>query len=162
MLAQGLLLTRQSHVFLTLRQEQIDRVHNMGISIDKQFGIHQYALQLRSDRASVLANNIANADTPGYQARDIDFGEMLKARMGERSDTLPLNTSSNSHMQNLVAAESINGLKYRNPSQPSLDGNTVDVDRERAEYSRNTMEFQAAFEFLNGKIKSLLTALKGE
>lgn len=134
----------------------------MGISIDKQFGIHQYALQLRSDRASILANNIANADTPGYKARDIDFGEMLKTRMDERSETLPMATTSASHMQNMVTAEVINGLKYRTPSQPSLDGNTVDVDRERAEYSRNTMEFQAAFEFLNGKIKSLLTALKGE
>ncbi len=134
----------------------------MSISIDKQFGVHQYALQLRSQRASVLANNIANADTPGFRARDIDFGQMLKAQMGETSDTLGMTTSSSNQMQGLAQADAINGLKYRNASQPSIDGNTVDIDRERSEFARNTMEFQAAFEFLNGKIKSLLTAIKGE
>lgn len=138
------------------------RVQTMSISIDKQFGVHQQALQLRSQRAAVLADNIANADTPGFRARDMDFAQMLKAQMGEASDTLAVQTSSNRHMQSLAQAESINGLKYRNPTQPSIDGNTVDVDRERTEFTRNTMEFQAAFEFLNGKIKSLLTALKGE
>lgn len=134
----------------------------MSISIDKQFGVHQHALQLRSDRAAVLASNIANADTPGFKARDIDFSQVLKARMGEQSDTLPMVTSAGTHLHSLASAEAINGLKYRNPTQPSIDGNTVDVDRERAEYSRNAMEFQAAFEFLNGKIKSLLSALRGE
>lgn len=134
----------------------------MSISIDKQFGVHQHALQLRSQRASILANNIANADTPGYQARDIDFSQMLKARMGETSDTLPMAGSSNNHMQSLAQADAVNGMKFRAPTQPSIDGNTVDVDRERTEFTRNTMEFQAAFEFLNGKIKSLLTAIKGE
>lgn len=134
----------------------------MSISIDKQFGVHQHALQLRSDRAAVLASNIANADTPGFKARDIDFSQVLKAKMGEQSDTLPMATSAGTHLQSLASAEAINGLKYRNPTQPSIDGNTVDVDRERAEYSRNAMEFQAAFEFLNGKIKSLLSALRGE
>ena len=136
----------------------------MAISIDKQFGVHQYAMQLRSERASVLANNIANADTPGYQARDMDFGQMLKARMGETSDPLAMtgSSSSSANMQGLAQSDTINGLKYRTPSQPSIDGNTVDVDRERSEFTRNTMEYQAAFEFLNGKIKSLLTAIKGE
>jgi len=134
----------------------------MAISIDKQLGVHQYAMQLRSERASILANNIANADTPGYQARDMDFGQMLKARMGETSDPLTMTSSSSSHMQGLAQSDAIDGLKYRTPSQPSIDGNTVDVDRERSEFTRNTMEYQAAFEFLNGKIKSLLTAIKGE
>ncbi len=134
----------------------------MAISIDKHLGIHQYALQLRSDRSTVLASNIANADTPGYQARDLDFGEVLKNRMGESSGLVPMQTSSSGHMQGLLESDSINGLKYRTPSQPAIDGNTVDADRERTEFARNTMEYQAAFEFLNGKIKSLLTAIKGE
>lgn len=134
----------------------------MAISIDKHLGIHQYALQLRSDRSAVLASNIANADTPGYKARDLDFGEVLKNQMGESSSQVPMQTSSSSHMQGLLESDSINGLKYRTPSQPAIDGNTVDADRERTEFARNTMEYQAAFEFLNGKIKSLLTAIKGE
>ena len=134
----------------------------MAISIDKQFGVQQYALQLRSQRASVLANNIANADTPGYKARDLDFSQMLKAQMGETSDTLNMNTDANNHLQGLLQADSIDGLKYRIPSQPAIDGNTVDSDKERTEFTRNSMEYQAAFEFLNGRIKSLLTAIKGE
>lgn len=134
----------------------------MAISIDKHFGVHQYAMQLRAERSSILANNIANADTPGYQARDMDFGQMLKARMGEPSDVVPLNRSATGHAQGLLEPDAINGMKYRNPAQPSIDGNTVDVDKERSEFARNTMEYQAAFEFLNGKIKSLLTAIKGE
>lgn len=134
----------------------------MAIGIDKQLGIHQHALLLRSQRASVLANNVANADTPGYKARDLDFGEMLKARMGDTTSQVSMQTSSSSHMQGLAQADSINGLKYRTPTQPSIDGNTVDADREKTEFARNTMEFQAAFEFLNGRIKSLLTAIKGE
>lgn len=134
----------------------------MSISIDKHFGVHQHALQLRAERASILANNIANADTPGYQARDMDFSQMLKARMGEASDAMPMAGSSSRHMQGLAQADAVNGLKYRTPTQPSIDKNSVDVDRERTEFTRNTMEFQAAFEFLNGKIKSLLSAIKGE
>ena len=134
----------------------------MAISIDKQFGIAQYALQLRSERASILANNIANADTPGFKARDIDFAEMLKARMGEKSDVLPMTQSGSNQMQGLAQSDTINGLKYRTASNPSVDGNTVDSQKERTEFVRNSMEYQAAFEFLNGKIKSLLTAIKGE
>lgn len=134
----------------------------MAISIDKHFGIHQHALELRSQRASVLANNIANADTPGYKARDLDFQSMLQARMGEPSDQLTLKTSNQSHTSTLLQADTISGLKFRNPSQPAIDGNTVDAQVEKTEFARNTMEYQAAFEFLNGKVKSLLSAIRGE
>ena len=134
----------------------------MSISIDKHLGVHQHAMQLRSQRASVLANNIANADTPGFKARDVDFSQMLKAQMGEASDTLPMTSSASGHIQGLAQADTISGLKYRTPSQPAIDGNTVDADRERTEFTRNTMEFQAAFEFLNGKIRSIISAIKGE
>ncbi|HVL01175.1 MAG TPA: flagellar basal body rod protein FlgB [Dongiaceae bacterium] len=134
----------------------------MAISIDKQLGIHQYALQLRSERAGILANNLANADTPGYKARDMDFGEVLKSQMGESTSLIPVQTTSAGHQQTLLQADTVNGLKYRLPSQPSIDGNTVDSEKEKSEFAQNTMEYQAAFEFLNGKIKSLLTAIKGE
>ena len=74
----------------------------MAISIDKQFGIHQHALQLRSQRAGVLANNIANSDTPGYKARDIDFQSLLASKMGESSDHLNLKTTQSGHASNLL------------------------------------------------------------
>lgn len=134
----------------------------MSISIDKQFGVHQHALQLRSQRAGVLANNIANADTPGYKARDFDFQSMLSSRMGETSEHLNLETTQSRHVSTLLQGETIGGLKFRNPSQPAIDGNTVDAQREKTEFMRNTMEYQAAFEFLNGKVRSLTSAIKGE
>lgn len=134
----------------------------MAISIDKQFGIHQHALQLRSQRAGVLANNIANSDTPGYKARDIDFQSLLASKMGESSDHLNLKTTQSGHASNLLQGETIGGLKYRNPSQPAIDGNTVDAQKEKTEFMRNTMEYQAVFEFMNGKVKSLISAIKGE
>lgn len=140
-----------------------DGVNDMAISIDKHLGIHQYALQLRSERAGVLANNLANADTPGYQARDIDFGAVLKSQMGDNTGGMvPMQATSAGHQQGLMQSDAVNGLKYRMPSQPSIDGNTVDADKEKTEFARNTMEFQATFEFLNGKIKSLLSAIRGE
>lgn len=134
----------------------------MAISIDKQLGVYQHALQLRSMRANVLANNIANADTPGFKARDIDFQAMLQQRMGEAPANGSLGVTDNQHI-NLVSDQStITGLKYRNATNPSIDGNSVDSQREKTEFMRNTMEFQTAFEFLNGKIKSMISAIRGE
>lgn len=134
----------------------------MAISIDKHLGIHQYALQLRSERATVLASNIANADTPGYKARDLDFGAMLQSQMSEGADPTSPQVTQSGHQQGLFQGDALGGLKYRNPLQPAIDGNTVDAEKEKTEFARNTMEYQAAFEFLNSKIKSLLTAIKGE
>ncbi|MEE2731413.1 flagellar basal body rod protein FlgB [Ketobacter sp.] len=134
----------------------------MAISIDKHIGLYQHALELRSQRANVLANNIANADTPGYQARDLDFQQMLKARMGEGTEMVPVSASDDKHFLSVSQADTITGLKFRNPTNPAIDGNTVDAQLEKTEFVRNTMEYQAAFEFLNGKIKSLMSAIRGE
>ncbi|AUM11654.1 flagellar basal body rod protein FlgB [Ketobacter alkanivorans] len=134
----------------------------MAISIDKHIGLYQHALELRSQRANVLANNIANADTPGYKARDIDFQQMLKVRMGETADIVPVESTSANHFIAIPQADTITGLKYRNPTQPAIDGNTVDAQAEKTEFARNTMEYQAAFEFLNGKVKSLMSAIRGD
>lgn len=134
----------------------------MAISIEKQFGVHQHALELRSQRANILANNLANADTPGYKARDLDFQAMLKARMGETTEMTDLKTSDSKHIQTLVHGEALAGVKFRNPNQPAIDGNTVDAQIEKTEFVQNTLEFQTAFQFLNGKVKSLLSAIRGE
>lgn len=134
----------------------------MAISIEKYFGVHQHALELRSQRANVLANNIANADTPGYQAKDLDFQEMLKVRMGETRGSTHLDVRDQGHMNTTSQGESITGLKFRNPSQPSIDGNTVDAQMEKTQFVQNTLEFQSAFQFLTGRVKSLMSAIRGE
>ncbi len=122
----------------------------------------QYAdtLVLRSRRAEVLANNLANADTPGFKARDMDFSSALK----EASKTaIQLKTTSSGHISNATLATSNSeDLMYRVPTQPSLDGNTVETHVEQAEFSENAMRYQATLTFLNGRIKSLKGALKGE
>ncbi len=114
----------------------------MAISIDKHIALYQHALELRSQRANVLANNIANADTPGYKARDIDFQQMLKARMGESTDLVGPDTTNDKHFIAISQADTITGLKFRTPTNPAIDGNTVDAQLEKTEFVRNTMEYQ--------------------
>jgi len=134
----------------------------MAISFNKAFGVHEYALTLRAERSSVLANNIANADTPGYKARDIDFQSMLKAMTEQGGGNLTMQPTQKAHQNGLLQPDAINGLQYRNPTQPSIDGNTVDVQLERTEFARNSLEFKTAYTFLNGKIRGLMTAIRGE
>lgn len=133
----------------------------MAINIDKALGIFPQALELRSRRAEILANNLANGDTPGFMARDVDFKDVLGGMMGEATATPALQTTQNRHANDLLSPDSINGLMYRMAAQPSVDGNTVDMQKERTEFVRNTQEFQAAFTFLNSKLKGLMTAIKG-
>ncbi len=129
----------------------------MTISFKNALGIHEQALLLRNQRTEILANNIANADTPGYKARDFDFHEVLAAQQG----SLKLPTKSSSHSVSLTPASQVE-LSYRVPNQPSLDGNTVDAQMENAAFARNLLEHQASFQFLNGKFTSLMKAIRGE
>jgi flagellar basal-body rod protein FlgB len=132
------------------------RMH-MGISFDKALGVYENALNVRVKRAEVIANNLANADTPGFKARDIDFRAILK---GATNNDLAMTETSPEHMGGAQAqAEQ---LLYRNPTQPSIDGNTVDTQREISEYTKNMMDFQANFRFLNSKFKGLVSAIKGD
>jgi flagellar basal-body rod protein FlgB len=133
----------------------------MAINIDKALGVFPHAMELRSRRAEILANNLANGDTPGFMARDVDFKSVLGGMLGEQTETPALQATQSGHAQGLLSPDSINGLMYRMASQPSVDGNTVDVQKERTEFVRNTQEFQAALTFLNGKLKGLSTAIKG-
>jgi flagellar basal-body rod protein FlgB len=129
------------------------------MNFDDYFGIHEQALKLRSRRAEVIAGNLANTDTPGFKARDIDFGQMLEQ---QTRDTVRVRTTDTSHIQPDVGPISPNQLLYRVPMQPSLDGNTVDSEHEHASFSTNAMEYQASLNFINGKINGLRKALKGE
>jgi flagellar basal-body rod protein FlgB len=127
--------------------------------MDNLFGIHATALKLRANRAELLATNIANADTPNYKARDIDFKKALNLAAnngGEMVTTNPrhINSAGTSRM----GAE----IMYRTPSQPSLDGNTVDLQTERSAFMENSLMYQASLRFLNGQISGLRTAIRGE
>jgi len=129
----------------------------VAISFNQAFAGHDKMLEFRSARASVLANNIANADTPNYKARDISFGSMLN----NEQNKLRLASDNDRHIQGNSAAGENSGLLFRNPSQPSLDGNTVDMQREQAEYAQNSMQFDTSFMFLDRKISGLKKALTG-
>ncbi len=109
-------------------------------------------------RNQVLSSNIANADTPNYKARDLDFGTALK---GAREDTLSLNRTSDLHKQAWGTTESGARTMYRLPSQPSLDGNTVSMDVEQAAFAENALQYRASLAFLDGYIRTLKFALKG-
>ena len=135
----------------------------MRFDLDKTFGIHQDAVQLRSRRAELLAGNIANADTPNYKARDIDFKTALQQAQQGNANSNRLVTTNPRHIQ---ADESMgNGaaeVMYRIPMQASVDGNTVDSQMEKTAFTQNAIEYQVSLQFLSGKIKNLKAALKGE
>lgn len=132
----------------------------MAINFEAALGIHDKALAFRSHRAEVLANNIANADTPGYQARDMNFREILAQAAG--GDDMGMKRTNGRHFSTSTAAGMGAELKYRVPMQPSIDGNTVDLQIEQAEYTDNAVAFQSSFTFLNSKFRGLMNAIKGE
>ncbi|MDT8428269.1 MAG: flagellar basal body rod protein FlgB [Pseudomonadales bacterium] len=131
----------------------------MTINFQNALGVHEQALLLRDKRTELLAANIANADTPGYKARDIDFRAVLNNRLGLEQG-LSLRST---HAGHLAAGRMDQpGLSYRVPLQPSPDGNTVDEQVENAAFARNALEHQASFEFLNDRFAGLIKALRGE
>ncbi len=120
------------------------------------FGIHEQALMVASRRMTLLAGNLANAETPGYKARDIDFRAVLGKATGEAA----LRTTNPRHLD---GGDSIGGSRvlYRSVMQPSLDGNTVDPSIERSQFMENALRYQATLRFLNGKISGLREAIGG-
>ncbi|MCG8612735.1 MAG: flagellar basal body rod protein FlgB [Pseudomonadales bacterium] len=129
----------------------------MAISFANALGIHEQALNVRVKRAELLANNLVNADTPGFKARDIDFKAVLQ---GVQKDTLDMEQTNSRHLS--TGASSEFDLMYRNPVQPAIDGNTVDTQLELAAYTKNNLDYEASFQFLNSKFKGLSGAIKGE
>lgn len=132
----------------------------MAITFDNALGIHEQALVARSRRAEVLANNLANADTPGFKARDVDFQSMLN-KATDDTQGLSMERTHESHMD-VSGMGSSAELLYRVPHQPSLDGNTVNAQQEQTRFMRNAMEFQASFQFLSSKFSGLSKAITGE
>ncbi len=137
----------------------------MAIGMDNVFGVHEAALRLRAERTQLLANNIANTDTPGFKARDIDFSAALQSAIDANGSSSTIKTTHAKHMGlgGSVGAELASDfMMYRTPQQPSLDGNTVEAHIEQAAFSRNAMEYQATLKFFEGRSKGLISAFKGE
>ena len=135
----------------------------MSISFDKALGIHQQALSFRAQRAEVLANNITNAYTPNYKARDLDFSAVLAAQADKsKNGSFALNKTNSRHIEAQGLSSADESLLYRTPMQPSIDQNTVDAQLEQASYAENSVNFQASFTLLNSKFKGLVAALRGE
>lgn len=133
----------------------------MAISFDKALGVHQHTLGIRSQRAEVLASNMANADTPGFKARDMDFKAALAKAQSSVTSRQNLAQTDGRHIA--ATSEFSPELKFRVPNQPDTgDGNTVDMQAERNSYLENSLEYQASVRFLSGKFKGLTKALKGE
>ncbi|MEL7296752.1 MAG: flagellar basal body rod protein FlgB [Pseudomonadota bacterium] len=127
------------------------------------FANHASALKLRASRNEVLAGNIANADTPNYKARDFDFAKALaNVQSGERSNSVRLLKTQPEHFGATAGTPSDPDVGYRIPSQPAVDGNTVETDIEQAAYAENVIGYQASLNFINQKIRGLRTAIKGE
>jgi flagellar basal-body rod protein FlgB len=150
----------------------------MAINLDSYLGVHAQALTLEAQRTELLAANLANADTPNYKARDIDFKAALAAAGGGTSSNssasgtagsgarLAVTTTSAAHQgaqsgNSMDAAIGAN-LKYRVPMAPSLDGNTVDTQLEQAAFAENSVRYQATLTFLNARFKELMTAIVGQ
>jgi flagellar basal-body rod protein FlgB len=123
------------------------------------FGIHEQALLLHGERVGVLATNLANADTPNYKARDIDFSAVLS-----RTDpaSLSLQITDGAHIAASQADAPAAELKYRNPYQASLDGNTVEMPVEQAAFAENNVRYQASLTFINLKIAEMQLAINGQ
>ena len=124
------------------------------------FSFQSAALSLRSQRQTLLASNIANADTPNYKARDMDFRGALQQAMNAAAPTAGILTSHPSHLQP-AAATMQPDILYRIPHQDSIDGNTVELDAERAQFADNALRYEAELSELNSKIKNLNAVLQG-
>lgn len=135
--------------------------------LDETMRFHQTVLALRAERQQVLASNIANADTPNYKARDVDFGAALRGALS-KGGAAPANAAllktSAMHLSGKPAGTTATGapLLYRTPAQGSVDGNTVDMDVERNQFTDNALRYEASVTFAGGQLKKLLTAIQGQ
>lgn len=133
--------------------------------LDAAFRFQQEALSLRTQRQSVIASNIAHADTPGYKARDFDFASTLAQsveRGNQQRDGVSLSTTSTRHLaaQAPAISNSERDLEYRIPLQSSVDGNTVEMDTERVAFADNTVHYETGLTVMSSKIKTMLSAIQ--
>jgi flagellar basal-body rod protein FlgB len=130
--------------------------------IDQALQFQQTALQLREARQELIASNIANADTPNYQARDIDFASALQGALGNQPGSLQMASTAPQHLGGSAGASVLGApVQYRAVIQPSADGNTVNMDAERAQFAENTIRYEASLKFVGQQVKDILTTLQG-
>ncbi len=134
----------------------------MSISFNTALGIHEQALNFRAQRAEVLANNIANADTPNFKARDLEFSAVLAEQAQQRDSGMRMQRTHEQHFALDGVEVADPALRFRAAMHASLDQNSVDMQQEQARYAENSVQFQASFTFLNSKFKGLMGALRGE
>ncbi len=129
--------------------------------LDKEFDFPTQALKLRAYRQQLLASNVANADTPNYKAVDINFEQELKRIAGKNSGALKLETTSQNHLQastgNALGAK----VQYRTGTEANIDGNTVNLDLERAKLAENAFRYEAMIRNISGQFRGLVTAIRG-
>ncbi|NDW14646.1 flagellar basal body rod protein FlgB [Alteromonas genovensis] len=138
----------------------------MAINLDKLVGFHESALKIRTERMEVISGNLANANTPGYKAKDIDFNKAMQSALnegvqGKHKSTGGLVRTNERHLSGNPSSVAANfDMQYRIPNQPDTgDGNTVEVQSERNRFLDNGLRYQASLQFLNGKIKGMKKAL---
>jgi flagellar basal-body rod protein FlgB len=131
--------------------------------IDRELAFHSRALAVGARRLELLAENLANADTPNFKARDVDFRTVLQGALDQsgRGDATTLRTTRVGHLQ-ADAEPGGAGVMFRIPNQPALDGNTVDSDLEKAAFAEASVRYQASVDFLSARVESLRRSLRGE
>jgi flagellar basal-body rod protein FlgB len=128
--------------------------------LTQSLDFHANALVLRAERQRLLAGNIANADTPGFQARDMDFAATLRAATRKVDPQSAIATSHDRHLAQGLPAGEVPELVYARHSQDSIDRNTVDMDRERATFADNSVRYEATLRFINSGVRTMLDAMK--
>ena len=135
---------------------------NMSDKIDQALQFNRTALNLRAARQELIASNIANADTPNYKARDIDFASALQGALAGSMEKLPMTASAPRHLAGATGTSVMGApVQYRTVLQPSADGNTVDMDVERAQFADNALRYEASVRFIDSTIKGILSAIRG-
>ncbi len=131
-------------------------------TLDTALRFQEQALKLAGQKQQLVASNIANADTPNFKAQTFDFSKALERAQAGQSQAVTLSTSNAHHIAPSSSSAVASGdVIYSTPAQPAADGNTVDMDNERAQFADGTLKYQEAFTFLNGQIKSILSAIQG-
>jgi flagellar basal-body rod protein FlgB len=155
-----------TRIALHQAQDSLLTESHVAINIDSYLGVHASALKLREQRTELLARNLANADTPGYKAQDLDFRAALAAATQPPKAGTLIATQAGHVGASADASLNAGGteafLKYRTPLAPSLDGNTVDAQLEQAAFADNAVRYQATLSFLSSKFRSLMTAITGQ
>lgn len=129
--------------------------------LDAMLNFNQTALNLRAARQELLASNITNADTPNYKARDIDFASALRSALAGTEAPLPVVQTAPMHLAGKTGGAILGApVMYRKPLQPSADGNTVDMDVERAQFADNALRYEASVQFVSGQLKGLLSVIQ--